>query len=79
MFKKFKNYKINFFLILKFFFIKIQKIQKEILNVAGHGQNNANIEILKEGLDGFSYFSLIFIYFAFLPESSLMSEDAHYI
>jgi hypothetical protein len=49
------------------------------LNVAGHGQNNAKIEILKEGLDGFSYISLIFIYFAFLPESSLMSEVAHYI
>ena len=47
-------------------FKKIQKVQKEILNVAGHGQNNANIEILKEGLDGFSYFSLIFIYFCFL-------------
>jgi hypothetical protein len=40
-------------------FKKIQKVQKEILNVAGHGQNNANIEILKEILDGFSYFSLI--------------------
>ena len=49
------------------------------MNVAGHGQDNAKIEILKEGLDGFSYISLIFIYFAFLPESSMMSEVAHYI
>ena len=33
--------------------------------VAGHGQNRSKIDHLKGGVDGFSYFSLIFSYFIF--------------
>jgi hypothetical protein len=33
--------------------------------VAGHGQKRSKKDILKEGVDGFSYFSLIFSYFIF--------------
>ena len=40
-------------------------------NIAGHGQNKSKMEVLKRGVDGFNYFSLIFSYFKFLPESSL--------
>jgi hypothetical protein len=43
--------------------------------VAGHGQNRSKIDHLKggiDGIDGFSYFSLIFSYYIFYPESSLV-------
>ena len=40
-------------------------IDKNILKVAGHGQNISKMDHLKVGVDSFSYFSLIFSYFIF--------------
>ena len=44
--------------------------EAKILKVAGYSQNRSKITLLKGSVDGFSYFSLIFIYFIFLLESS---------
>jgi hypothetical protein len=38
---------------------------EKLSKVAGHGQNRSKMDRLKGGLDGFSYFSLIFSYFIF--------------
>jgi len=38
---------------------------KKILKVAEHCLNKSKIDLLKGGVDGFNYFSLIFSYFIF--------------
>ena len=50
--------------------------KKEIPKIAVHmySQNRSKMTFLKRGVDGFSYFSLIFNYFIFYSESSLLVE-----
>ena len=63
---------IIFNYIFVFNWFQVFFCEKQILNVAGHGQNKSKMEVLKQGVDGFSYFSLIFSYFIFLQESYLI-------
>ena len=54
---------ISAIFLLIFFFFKVTE----------HGQIRSKIDLLKQGADVFSYFSLIFSYFIFYSESSLFS------
>ena len=57
--------------VVKMHFI-YQGCEKEIPKITGHGQSRSWMTFLDGGVDGFSYFSLIFSYFIFYPESSLI-------
>ena len=54
---------ISAIFLLIFFFFKVTE----------HGQIRSKIDLLKQGADVFSCFSLIFSYFIFYSESSLFS------
>ena len=46
-------------------------VKKKFLKIVGQIQNRSKMTFWKGGVDGFSYFTLIFNYFIFLPESSV--------
>jgi hypothetical protein len=46
---------------------------KKFLKDVEHSQNRSRLTFLKGGVDGFSYFSIIFSYFIFYPELSLFN------